>query len=135
MMLLRDLGLAVVGTGLQLQLVARAAGSLLAGCALLALGTRPATARRPLGAGLGDVGFGDVRHRLPERIGRLGRTEIALVVIVAHAIVADIGVVLSGTWTIGSHRGFLARLAMPGMTPAPLAVLAQGDAIRVVALR
>src|SRR4051794_16854512 len=29
---------------------------------------------------------------------------------------------------------YLARLAMPGMTPAPLAVLAQGDAIRVIAL-
>src|ERR1700750_2794526 len=28
----------------------------------------------------------------------------------------------------------LARLAMPGMPPAPLAVLAQGDAIRVIAL-
>ena len=61
-----------------------------------------------------------------------------IVIIVAYTVVADIGidigVALSPVWTISRHRGCLARLAVPGMTPAPLAVLAQGDAIRIVAL-
>jgi hypothetical protein len=85
------------------------------------------------------VRLGDVGHSLTERIRRFGVAEIPLEIIVADAIVADIGldigVALSRAWTISSHRCYLARLAMPGMTPAPFAVLAQGDAIRVVALR
>jgi len=94
---------------------------------------------------LGHPGLG-----LAERIGRLGLAEITLEVIVADAVVfdlcvtldsivadgvvADVGVALSPAWTIGGHRVYLARLAVPGMAPAPLAVLAQGDAIRVIAL-
>jgi hypothetical protein len=43
---------------------------------------------------------------LPEWIGRLGLAEIALVVIVADAVVAEVflGVALSPAWTIGGHR-------------------------------
>src|SRR3954453_13849333 len=72
--------------------------------------------------------------RLSERVGRLGLAEIALEIIVADAVVAEIGVVVSPAGTIGGHRVYLARLAVPGMAPAPLAVLAERDAIRVVAL-
>jgi len=100
------------------------------------------TLRRGLADGaarLCEVGLRDVRHRLTERVGRFGVPSVALVVVVAKAVVGAefFGVaVASAARTVGGHRlrSSLTRLAMPGMTPAPLAVLAQRDAIRVIAL-
>ena len=87
----------------------------------------------------GEMRVGDVGHRLPERISRFAVAGVARDFIVADAVLAEISVgVASAGWTIGGHLwvflAYLARLAMPGMTAAPLAVLAQGDAIRIVAL-
>jgi hypothetical protein len=127
-----DFAVALDGRGL-LELVARATRGGGALSTLRPLGTRRTTTG-PVRTLLSEVRLGHIRLSLPERVGRLTLTEIALEIIVAYAVVAEFGVALSRVWTISGHRVYLARLAVPGMAPAPLAVLAQRDAIRVIAL-
>src|SRR5215207_4364368 len=109
-----------------------------AGAAVVAAGRRQPR--------LGQARLVDLGRGVAQRVGRRGalaQGRVDRVVIrsqadVAGDIVGATGLVLTTTpapLAITSHcNASLARLAMPGMAPAPLAELPQGDAIRIVAL-
>src|SRR5215213_370575 len=85
------------------------------------------------GALLGEARLVDVGGGVVERIG--GRRSLAQGRAAGTAAGAALGTAPLRTLTIAGHPDpRLARLAVRGVLPAPLAVLAQPDAIRVVAL-